>query len=50
MELPNCKFSFISPLQTFPEGAAFKSLTGDLGVLSVTVLSNFKLSKNQHRF
>jgi len=32
----NCKFTFISPLQTSPEGAALKSPSGDLGVLTAS--------------
>ena len=50
MELSNCKFTFISPLQTSPEGAAMKSPSGDLGVLIVSVLSNCKFLKKQNHF
>ena len=50
MQLSNCKFNFISPLQTSPKGAALKSPSGDLWVLTVSVLSNCKFLKKHNHF
>jgi len=50
IQLSNWMFNFISPLQTSPEGAAWKSPSGDLGVLTVSVLSNCKFLKKHNHF
>ena len=46
IQLSNCKFSFISPLQTSPEGTALKSPSGDLGALTVSDFQIVSFWKN----
>jgi hypothetical protein len=50
MKLSNCKFTFSLPLQTSPEGAALKSPSGDLGVLTVLYFKIVIYCKNKITF